>query len=57
MAANRKNSKKSTPVRNEAYYQAMVEIRRSSAASKHVPKARKGTRRSRKNSALRDWKG
>ncbi|MGW9550592.1 hypothetical protein ACWG8W_06005 [Citricoccus zhacaiensis] len=42
-------------VRNEDYHRAMVEIRRSSAASKHVPKARKGTRTEQKHRAMRDW--
>lgn len=43
-----------TPVRNEAYHQAMVEIRRSSATSRHTLKARKGTRSARNGKAMRE---
>ncbi|GAA4767537.1 hypothetical protein [Citricoccus nitrophenolicus] len=43
-------------VRNEDYYRAMVEVRRSSAASKHTPKPRKGTRTAQQSRALRDWR-
>lgn len=46
--------KKFTPVRNEACHQAMMELRRSSAASKHVVLSRKGTRAANKNRAIRD---
>jgi len=37
-----------------AYARLVAELRRSSAASRHVVKARKGTRRARLQAALRD---
>lgn len=42
------------PVANSAQHQAMVELGRSSATSRHTPKARKGTRGSRDARALRE---
>lgn len=39
---------------NKPYMRAMQELRRSNAAQRHVPKHRKGTRRARKNSAIRE---
>ena len=37
---------------NRAYYDAMVEIRRSSAAQRHPVKSRKGTRTANKRQAI-----
>jgi len=37
-----------------AYARLVAELRRSNAASRHVVKARKGTRRARLQAALRD---
>ena len=37
---------------NRAYYDAMVEIRRSSAAQRHTEKSRKGTRTANKRQAI-----
>lgn len=37
---------------NRAYYDAMVEIRRSSAAQRHTPKRYKGTRAANKTKAI-----
>lgn len=48
-------TKKHEPVRNENMYRAMVEIRRSSAASSHIVKSRKGTRLTNKKLAIRDY--
>ena len=39
---------------NKPYMRAMQELRRSNAAQRHVPQHRKGTRRARKNSAIRE---
>ena len=39
---------------NKPNMRAMQELRRSNAAQRHVPKHRKGTRRARKNSAIRE---
>ena len=39
---------------NKPYMRAMQELRRSNAAQRHVPKHRKGTRRARKNAAIRE---
>lgn len=44
------------PVANPAYAKAMQELRRSSAASKHVPAPRKGTRRAAKMAAIASWR-
>lgn len=49
-----KKKPKHDPVRNEELYRAMQEIRRSSAAQRHTPKARKGTRLANKGKAIRD---
>lgn len=46
--------KKHTPVRNEPLYRAMMEMRRSSAASKHTPRPLKGSRGANKQKAIRD---
>lgn len=37
---------------NRAYYDAMVEIRRSSAAQRHTVKSRKGTRAAQKAKSI-----
>ena len=42
-------------VENRDYMYAMQDLRRSSAASRHTPKHRKGTRAARKRQALREW--
>lgn len=47
-------AKKHTPVRNEALYRAMLEMRRSSAASRHTPKPLKGSRGANKKKAIRE---
>lgn len=47
--------KKHVPVRNEEQYRAMFARRLSSAADRHTPKPRKGTRTAQKQRALRDW--
>ena len=39
---------------NRAYMLAMQGLRRSSAAQPHTPKSRKGTRNSRKNTAIKE---
>lgn len=39
---------------NKTHVQAVQELRRSSAASKHVPAARKGTRTAQKRAALQE---
>lgn len=44
-----------SPVRNEELHRAMVGLRQSSAASRHTPKSRKGTRSNQKQKAIRDW--
>lgn len=41
--------------RNEDRYKAMLELRRSSAAQRHTPKPRKGTRSQNKRSAINDF--
>lgn len=53
--AKSKTAPKFEPVRNESYYSAMVELRRSSASQKHVTVSRKGSRSARKQSAIRDY--
>lgn len=53
--ATKSKTKKHEPVRNENMYRAMVEIRRSSAASSHIVKSRKGTRLANKKLAIRDY--
>ena len=40
--------------RTSEHQTRVVELRRSNAAQRHVPKHRKGTRRARKNSAIRE---
>lgn len=52
--ATKTKAKKHDPVRNEDLYRAMQEIRRSSAASRHIVKSRKGTRSASKGRAIRD---
>lgn len=52
--ATKTKAKKHDPVRNEELYRAMQEIRRSSAASRHIVKSRKGTRSASKGRAIRD---
>ena len=42
----------SKAIRNEALHAAMVELRRSSAAQRHTPKPRKGTRTAQRKSAI-----
>ncbi len=44
-----------SPTRNEELHRAMVGLRQSSAASRHTPKPRKGTRSTQKQRAMRDW--
>ena len=39
---------------NKPYMRAMQELRRSSAAQRHVPKPRKGTRSARKVTAIKE---
>lgn len=40
---------------NPEYIKAMMGLRRSSAAQRHTPKHRKGTRAARKKAALREF--
>lgn len=49
----RKNTRK-PGMGNSAYIQATLELRRSSASSRHTPKTRKGTRRARATAAIRE---
>lgn len=45
------------PTANPEWAKAEAERRRSSAAQRHTPKPRKGTRRERERQALRDQQG
>lgn len=48
-------TKKFKPSANPEMHRAMMELRRSSAASKHVVRKHKGTRAENKHKAMRDW--
>lgn len=50
----RKTSEGFRPVANPDLARAMQELRRSNAATRHVPRPRKGTRAQRERQALRD---
>ena len=39
---------------NKPFMRAMQDLRRSSAASRHIPKTRKGSRAARKRAAMRE---
>lgn len=51
---NRAESKDFRPVANEAFHQAMVELRRSSASSPHTMKKHKGTRKNQKDRDIKE---
>lgn len=50
----RKRTQTFTPMANPELAHAMRELRKSSAAQRHTPKPRKGTRREREREAIRD---
>ena len=54
LARRKRLAPNSAGVANPGYIAAMRELRRSSAAGSHTPKARKGTRRARELSAIKD---
>lgn len=55
MARQNIRTKGFRPMDNPEMHQAMVGLRRSSAASPHTPKPRKGTRSAHKRQAMKDF--
>lgn len=50
-----KNKKEFEPIENKPLMYAMLDLRKSNAATKHTLKKYKGTRNSRKNAAIKEF--